>query len=138
MEKIEATEYMIKEFEMHYPQYMNKVIEYQEGEPFELIVKLNDGNTMSYYVLDKTFRRLPSESDIYDDDKCKREFGILLHHMMCRKGFLQNDLSEATGISQSRLSNYINGKMWPSFINLAKIAKALNCSMDDFQIFRKF
>lgn len=131
-------EYVIKEFETHHPQFKYKVTEYQEGEPFELIIKLDDGTVWSYYVLDKTIRRLPSDSDIDDDNKCKREFGILLHHMMCRKGFLQNDLSEATGIPQSQLSNYINGKSLPNIINLIRIAKALNCSMDDFQIFRKF
>lgn len=131
-------EYIIKEFEMHHPQFKYKVTEYQEGEPFELIIKLDDGTVWSYYVLDKTIRRLPSDLDINDDNKCKREFGILLHHMMCRKGFLQNDLSEATGIPQSQLSNYINGKSLPNIINLIKITKALNCSMDDFQIFRKF
>lgn len=138
MEKIEADEYLIKDFEMRYPHLCKNITEYRQGEPFELIAKLNDGKVLSYYAPDDLIRYLPSDSDIDDEEKCKQEFGIRLQHAMHKAGLLQYELAEATGIPQSRLSTYINGKMLPSFMNLMKIAKALGCSMDDFQIFRKF
>lgn len=138
MEKIKADEYLIKDFEMHYPHLCDDIVEYQRGEPFELIAKLNDGRVLSYYMPDDLIRYLPSESDMDDEEKCKREFGIRLRHAMHKAGLLQYELAEATGIPQSRLSTYINGKMLPSFMNLMKITQALGCSMNDFQIFRKF
>ena len=64
MEKIKADEYLIKDFEMHYPHLCDDIVEYQRGEPFELIAKLNDGRVLSYYMPDDLIRYLPSESDM--------------------------------------------------------------------------
>lgn len=138
MDKIKADEYLIKDFEMHYPHLRDGIVEYQRGEPFELIAKLDDGRVLSYYMPDNLIRYLPSDSDIDDEDKCKREFGIRLQHAMHKAGLLQYELAEATGIPQSQLSNYINGKKLPGFMSLMRITQALGCSMNDFQIFRKF
>ena len=138
MGKIKVDEYLIKEFEMHYPHICKNIIEYQQGDPFELIAKLNDGKVLSYYAPDDLIRYLPSDSDIDDEEKCKQEFGIRLQHAIHKAGLLQYELAEAIGMPQSQLSNYINGKKLPGFMSLMKITKALGCSMDDFQIFRKF
>ena len=46
------------------------------------------------------------------------------------KGMTQRELYEATGISTSQLSSYENGKQMIGLVSLAKIAKALDTSID--------
>lgn len=131
-------EYLIKQFEMYYPWYVDKVDEYLLDEiRGELIIRLKDGTLMSYYPPEKDLRDIPVPGEC-DEETIREEFGIRLYRRMMRFGILQSDLSKTTGIPQSQLSNYVNGKRMPSFSNLIKIAEALNCDLDYFQIFRKF
>ncbi len=46
-------------------------------------------------------------------------------------GMKQNELSERLGISQSRVSNYLNGKSEPDFHTLSKMAEYLGISLND-------
>ena len=38
-----------------------------------------------------------------------------------------------TGLTQPNISQYMNGTKTPSFFTVDKIARALNCSTDDFR-----
>jgi transcriptional regulator with XRE-family HTH domain len=67
------------------------------------------------------------------EDECRSEFGYRLVHIMIRKGISQVDLAERIGVSNVMINRYINGSNTPSFYVVDKIAKALNCSMDDFR-----
>ena len=100
----------------------------------ELIVRLNNGDLVSYDDTYKTFRKLPSDYNLSEDD-CKIEFGIRLRKIMSIKGVTQVELCEATGIQQSLMSNYITGRTNPSFYNVDKIAKFLGCSVDEFRYY---
>lgn len=128
--------YHVREFETYYPELVDLVESYADGDPWELIVKFKDGRIFSYYALEQNLRELPKEDS--DEEIVRQEFGIRLRRKMYLKEMLQVDLSEATGIPQSQLSNYIQGKRLPTFASLIKIAKALDCPLDYFQVFRKF
>jgi transcriptional regulator with XRE-family HTH domain len=52
---------------------------------------------------------------------------------MYLKGVNQQYLSDATGITAVTLSNYMRGKVTPNFYNVDKIAKALDCSIEEFR-----
>ena len=45
----------------------------------------------------------------------------------------QKDLSKKTGISETMISRYMNGLSNPGFFVVDKIARALDCSMDDLR-----
>ena len=64
------------------------------------------------------------------EEECKNEFGTRLKRLIYYKGFTQEDLSNATGISKTMINGYITGKINPSFYKVDKICKALGCSMD--------
>ncbi|MCK9577447.1 MAG: helix-turn-helix transcriptional regulator [Clostridia bacterium] len=55
----------------------------------------------------------------------------LIETVRLKKGITQKDLSERTGISQPRLSNYENNIIMPSMVTLFKIAEAMGCSISD-------
>lgn len=130
-------EYRIKEFEMYYPEFVDEVEEYLDGDPWELIIKLKDGKVLSYYTPEKSLRYIPVEEEC-DDETFKEEFGIRLRRKMERAGFLQTTFAEATGIPRPQINNYLNGKRVPSIQTLIKMAAVLKCPLDYFQVFRKF
>ena len=47
------------------------------------------------------------------------------------KGYSQRFISIKTGIKQSNLNKYLNGKAIPNLRNVALIAKVLDCTVDD-------
>ena len=67
------------------------------------------------------------------EDMCRKEFGRRLEKLMHRKGFTQETLAEQIGINRVILSGYITGKHTPSFYTVCKIAKALECSTEEFK-----
>lgn len=128
-------EKMLEDLKFYYPDVVEDAIDYYEKGKYELIVKTKDGNAYSWDNMERTIRRLPRPNEPMTEEQCKREFGIRLRRIMYVKGITQNELSELTGISQPILSGYITGKTAPSFVKVDVIAKALDCSADDFRLF---
>lgn len=125
-----------REFEMYFPSVAEKVVEWHRGISYEIIVTTSDGEMYSYYMIHKTLRKLPTDEMLGLEVVCRKEFGIRLSRLMCNKNITQAELSEKTGITQSNISNYISGKKTPSFFTVDKIARAMNCSTDDFRFVR--
>lgn len=96
-----------------------------------IIVDLNDGKSVLYDDARRTIRTLPTDSMRMSEYEFKREFKYRIDDMMKRKGVSQIRLAERTGITQSRLSDYIRGIRTPSFYIIHKIAQGLGCSIDD-------
>lgn len=124
------TNTMLEEFKLHFPVIWKRVVNYWTNDPYDLYVELDDGMVLIFDSIEKTIRRLPQDSNSMTEQECVKEFGTRLRKLIYRKGFTQEDLSKATGISQAALSYYITGKSSPSFSKVDKICKALDCSMD--------
>lgn len=124
---------LFDDFNLHFPNIASSAVKHYEHGKTELIVKLLDGSSVSYDYINKTIRNLPSDSRKLTVHECRKEFGIRLNNIMYSKGITQEDLSNETGIPQSMISNYITGKTSPSFYKVDKIAKALECSVDELR-----
>ena len=126
-------EILLTNFKKQFPCFADHAVEYRKKGPFELVVKLDDGHVISYYDTEQGIRRLPSDDSRLTEEECREEFGIRLYRLMCDKGVTQPELSEMTGITQSNISNYINGRKTPSFYTVDKIARALDCSIEELR-----
>ena len=126
-------EMLLTNFKKQFPCFADHAVEYRKKGPFELVVKLDDGHVISYYDTEQGIRRLPSDDSRLTEEECREEFGIRLYRLMYNKGVTQPELSEMTGITQSNISNYINGRKTPSFYTVDKIARALNCSIEELR-----
>lgn len=100
-----------------------------------LIATLDDGSHVEFDVCDKRTRYIPNDyADSLDDEQYKNEFGYKLRYIMRCRCISREKLSEMTGISYGQISKYINGKAEPSIYKVMKIARALDCSLDDLWI----
>lgn len=122
---------VIRWFELDFPSAFAQVDEYIYIGEYCLVAILRDGSRVCYDQDDRSIRSLPSDPDNMSEDQFRHEFGIRLRRMMERKKITQSELAERMGVTQCRISNYIHGKNTPSVFAVNKIAKALNCSIDE-------
>lgn len=120
-------------FKMNFPSMAEHVIFYEPYGDWSITVQLDDGTCVMYDDFTQTFRTLPEDSRNLSEDECRIEFGLRLKKVMKLKHVTQKDLASMTGIDECSVSSYINGKRSPSFYRVDKIAKALNCSVDEFR-----
>lgn len=121
-----------RNFSMYYPRLAEKAVSCTHSI-LGMTVKLSNGECYLYDDREQRVRRLPDDSANLSTDEFKRDFGERLYKIMQRKFITQEELSEKTGISQPTLSNYVRGSNIPSFYAVDKIAKALECSVDDLR-----
>lgn len=123
---------MLENCEVFYPFLTDNAVCTIDIGHDELLIELDNGERYVYDDLEKTIRRLSMDRSDVTEEEFRREFGTRLRKVMFRKGLTQHDLAERSGISQVTISGYMRGKNVPSFYNLHKLAKALDCYVDDF------
>ena len=110
-------------------------------EDDRLIAELKDGSAIEYDLVLGTTRSamnldiLMRPKIATNEEDFKRYFSRKLYRMMRYKSYIQNDISEMTGISTSSLTKYMNEISIPSAYNLWLIANALSCSVDELLTF---
>ena len=61
-----------------------------------------------------------------------------LTEIIKESGYSQREVADMTGIMQSTISKYMNGKMMPSVKNIVNLAYALNCDIRELCDFGDF
>ena len=124
----------LENLRLYFPYIAEHMAEYDHDIcNYEITVYLDDGKVVVYDDIDHTIRELPNKRRELTEDAFRNGFGRKLNKLMYRKGFTQEDLAECTGINRVIISGYITGKHTPSFYNVCKIAKALECSTEEFK-----
>jgi DNA-binding Xre family transcriptional regulator len=98
-------------------------------------VFLNNGDYVDYDDRAGTFRYITKDSEhstceITDED-CREIFSRNLSELMRAQGIGRSTLSDRTGLSQVMLSKYMTKKATPSLPNIKKIARVLNCGLEE-------
>lgn len=124
---------LYENFKTHFPYIAQTVKGWYRSGRYEVTAALTNGDRVLYDDYEKTIRTLPRDRNGLTEKECREEFSKRLCKIMRRLRVSQTDLSTLTGIAQPALSRYINGVSMPSFYNVDKIAKALDCSMDDLR-----
>ena len=65
-------------------------------------------------------------------EEWKDIFGANLATILQEQGMTQNELAKATGLSSSRISDYIHGYSAPSIFAVINMAYALGISISEF------
>ena len=66
------------------------------------------------------------------EQEWRKEFGLRLQQLSRGKyDYKKNKLAELAGLSPKTVGRYMRGERVPDAMTLRKIARALNCSIDD-------
>ena len=125
---------LFEHMELYWSNVTRDAVDVEYIGRYELIVTVSDGTRYLYNDLDEGIRRLP-DRDNMTRQECASEFGYRLTNIMRFKNVTQEELSDITDIPQARLSEYITGRRMPGFYNVDKIARALDCSVDDLRYY---
>lgn len=128
-----CADYIFEDFvAFNYP-LRDDVVSYELYDDDSILIQMIDGYTIWYDSIFKACRYLRPDNDgDIDDAVWRKMFGLFLQRRMRKRGVLQRELSEMTGISTVTLSSYMQGKSLPNVLNLKRLADALDCTMDDF------
>ena len=98
---------------------------------YEILFEFKDGRKKVYDSMLHSYRGFYPEDYELTDDDWKRSFKIRLYSIMKHRQITQEELAEKVGTSQTMITRYATGRCVPSVVMLAKIARALRCSVDD-------
>ncbi len=125
---------LFEHMELYWSNVTRDAVDVEYIGRYEIIVTVTDGTRYLYNDLDEGIRRLPDKDNMSKED-CLNEFGYRLLNIMNYKNITQEELSDMTDIPQARLSEYIRGRRSPGFYNVDKIARALDCSIDELRYY---
>ena len=109
------------------------IIKLKELNKWDLLIVFANGRKVIYDRFNNCYQNIfyKDVNEITEEQE-KKEFAYKLRGLMNRKWVTQKQLAEDIGTSQVMISRYVRGEVMPSVLIVRKIAKALNCSIDDF------
>ena len=125
-------EYMHQVY-LYFPDLLGEVVHAREYVEFMLLLETNTKYNYFYNITNNVLIPIPKDDKNLDKDSFRRIFGVLLRRALECSGLTQEELSEKTGIPQPNISDYLYGKHFPSFYQIDKMAKAMNCSVEDLR-----
>lgn len=122
-----------EKLERYFPELLNEIEHYKDLKYAEVILYLKDGSVLRFDGIENRLKRLPSNMDDMTDEEFQIELGLRLRRAMAFNRINQEELSYRTGISQSVISRYLNGKNSPNHIVLRKLCRAIGCTYYDLE-----
>lgn len=117
--------------------WAEQAVEYRPKHEHSIRVTLDNGDNVDYNIRTDSFKYNSANDkekigpkDI-SDSECRNTFAYNLVDRMRTKGFGQASLAEKTGLSTATINKYINKLATPTITNLIRIAKALDCDVED-------
>lgn len=112
---------------------MNDIDTIDELNEWDLLIIFKNGRKVIFDKFTGYYKDIFYDS-IHEvtEEQEKKEFAYRLRSLMGRQQITQEELADSINTSQVMISRYVRGETIPSAIVLRKIAKALDCSMDDF------
>lgn len=124
---------LLNNFKMQFPKVAERMTTFERYNETELLVYLDDGSVVLYDDLNCMIRNMPKDSNRMSEAEFRSEFSFRLRKIIEIRGISQSKLAQRIGISTIMLSRYVCGRNTPTFYMADKIAKALDCSLDDLR-----
>lgn len=125
-------EYMHQVY-LYFPDLLGEIVHAREYVYLMLLLETNSKYDYFYNLTNNVLIPIPKDDKNLDKESFRQIFGVLLRRALECSGLTQEELSEKTGIPQPNISDYLYGKHFPSFYQIDKMAKAMNCSVDDLR-----
>lgn len=121
----ETDQMIYSNFEMRFPFLADEVVDWIGIDCLMILVKLENGEKYIYNDTEETFMKVKPNYE--------NEFGFMLGYKLSKHGMRQDELADRISCSRISINNYVTGRTVPSYYVAVEIAKALNCSLDDFR-----
>ena len=122
-----------KNYLLYFPFQGEHIIEWWPSGNYQITIQFDNGELFFYNNLtgySGPVKRFDEVSEITLGE-WKMRFAQRFMRALEEHNLTQRMLSERTGITESNLSLYSNGRAVPSAMTISKLAKAIGCSADD-------
>lgn len=107
------------------------VVRCYELTPYETVIELRNGNVIIFDDTRKGVRLMVKDISTITETEWRRMFGYRLRILMAAKDMTQAEFAEKIGTNQTAVSCYINGRTMPGLYTVHKMAKVLECTIDE-------
>lgn len=121
----------IRQFEMYYPRYYERAVDWWSSGRMSIMIKLDNGDIYDYDPMDDSIRLITNNEYDDNEDLARKSFGMNLQKMIPFSGLSKGELAEKAGITNSMLSRYIRGNSMPNVIVARRLAALLGCTLDE-------
>ena len=122
----------LRTLELYFTFIFDRMVSYRFCYDNKMIVKTDKNESYIYNTSMNSIRRLPDSSNM-DKGTFSKEFGRRVEYVLWQRRMSQNDLAEALDMDPAQLSRYLNGKTTVPFYVVDKIARVLDCSVDELR-----
>lgn len=129
---------MFEEFMGNYPRIARDVVDWYPSGRLEITIVMNDGSKLVYNGKTQSFsfiRCTDGEYENLTEQEWRYKFASKLYEYMTDNRMTQKELAELLNISQTTISKYLNAIATPSTYNLYRIARVLDCSINELTNF---
>ena len=124
-------EKILKRFEMRYPHFYNKAIDWWATGKISIAIKLSDGTVLDYNDHDNTIRCITTNNEV-DEETRTQAFGCNLQKFVDHCGMSKGEIAEQLGITKAMFSRYLHGKTMPSALKAVRLAEIMKCRVEEF------
>ena len=113
---------------------LDHIVGWEVFAPMQILVTLDNGDKLLYDHMQGGVRHLTLsylEKPELSEEEWRHEFMYRLRDALNSRTINHRTLAERTGISETMLSRYANGKATPSFYVISKIAKAIRYPIEE-------
>ena len=133
-------EQIIESYKKWHPALFERTVECRPSGKYSILASLDDGSKIEYYDIDNTIRDVSRFYDRNNDEDVveetwRKEFGRKLHRLIVDKGYTQERLADALGVSRQMMTRYVRGMSTPSGYNLARLSEILDCDIRELTRF---
>lgn len=134
MNKYEAYELFL----MYYPGKERTITDQINIGDNEYMFYINDGRRVRFDAVEHTMSYIKYKDNLtYEelDTIWINEFSRKLKKKLKLNRFTQKDFANEIGVTERTIHNYINGKSIPDYLILRRIARILDCTIEDLTNF---
>ena len=122
----------LRSLELYFEYIFSHMVSYRFCYDNKMIIKTDDDECYIFDTRYNSIRRLPNSSNM-DRYSFSKEFGRRVEYLLEQRRISKQEFADYLDINPSQLSNYLNGRNAPSFYLVDKMARILECSIEELR-----
>ena len=129
---IDRYDSIFQDFQLYAKPLADRTVRWEPMGKYSIKAFLDNGNVFQFNGMLHTYRLINPDVNVdWTEELFRKKFAINLSGMMYERGYTQDLLSAALGISRQTLYKYLHQEATPSAYTLSKMANLFDCRPDE-------
>lgn len=123
-------EYDRRNIEMSHPDLFRNTVEFVDRGD-DILLRTCKDEIYVYEIVNERMHNLTRDLHNITDEEINKEFVRQIKYRMLLRSMMQSDLADICNVTQTAVSRYLSKDNIPNVFVASKIAKALECGLDE-------